>query len=172
MTEFFRVGHITSTHALKGEVKVISTSSDKKRFETLDKVYLCKSDNNFTKENSIELSIDSVKYFKNQVILKFKNINRIEDVEKYVHYNLWVDRDNSIKLNEGEYFVADIIGLDVEDEEGNKLGKVIDCMETGANDVYVVGNDTKEIYIPAIKDCILNIDFEKNIMKVHLLEGL
>ena len=106
------------------------------------------------------------------VILKFKEFNKIEDVSKYVHYNLWINRDDALDLKDGEYYVADIIGLDVIDDTGRILGKIVDCLQTKANDVYVEKSENDEIYIPAIKDCILNVDFGKNMMKVHLLEGL
>lgn len=172
MTEFFRVGIIRHTHALKGEVKVFSTSSDKKKFEKLSTVYISKEENDFKIEDSIPLNIESVRYFNDLIILKFKEFNKIEDAEKYVHYNIWIRRDDALVLNDGEYYIADIIGLDCIDDMGHSLGKIVDCMQTGANDVYVIKNEKDEIYIPAIKDCILNVDFEKNIMKVHLLEGL
>ena len=172
MTEYFRVGIIRHTHALKGEVKVFSTSSEKARFEKLKTVYLSKKADDFKKEESIELNIESVRYFNDLVILKFKEFNVIDEVSKYVHYSIWIKRDDALDLKDGEYYIADIIGLDCIDDTGNNLGTIVDCMQTGANDVYVVKNEKREIYIPAIKDCILDVDFEKNIMKVHLLEGL
>ena len=172
MTEYFRVGIIRHTHALKGEVKVFSTSSEEARFEKLKTVYLSRSDDNFKKEESQEVNIESVRYFNNLVILKFKEFNKIEEVSKYVHYSIWIKRDDALELKDGEYYVADIIGLDCVDDMGHSLGKIVDCMQTGANDVYVVKNESGEIYIPAIKDCIVDINFEKNVMKVHLLEGL
>ncbi len=172
MTEYFRVGIIRHTHALKGEVKVFSTSSEKARFEKLKTVYLSKKADDFKKEESATVNIESVRYFNDLVILKFKEFNTIEEASKYVHYNIWIKRDDALDLKDGEYYIADIIGLDCIDDAGNNLGVIIDCMETGANDVYVVKNEKREIYIPAIKDCILDVDFEKNIMKVHLLEGL
>ena len=164
MEDLLQVGVITSTHGIRGEVKVFPTTDDAARFKKLKNVIL---DNG--KERR-DLEITSVKFFKNQVILKFKGIN---DVEKYKKAPLFVTRENAVPLEENEYFIADLIGLSVISDEGEELGVIDDVLQTGANDVYVVKKaGANDLLIPAIKDCILDVDVENGMMKVHLLAGL
>ena len=166
MEDLLQVGAITSTHGLQGEIKVFPTTDDPKRYSRLKKVWLDSG------KELIPLEVERVKYFKQFVIVKFRGLNRIEDIEKFVKKNLYVTRDQAVKLKKNEYFIADLIGLQVEDEEENELGTLTDVLATGANDVYVVEQNGKEVLIPAIRQCILDVDLEKKRMKVHLLEGL
>ena len=166
MNDFLQVGAITSTHGLQGEVKVFPTTDDPKRYSRLKQVWLD------TGKEKIELEVEKVRYFKQFVIVKFRGLNHIEDVEKYIRKNLYVTRENAVKLKENEYFIADLIGLSVIDDEGKKLGALTDVLSTGANDVYVVTEGEREILIPAIRQCILQVNLEEGFMKVHLLEGL
>lgn len=166
MEQMLRVGVITSTHGVRGEVKVFPTTDDAKRFKTLKKVIL-------DGREPLELSIEQVKFFKNMVILKFKGYDNINDVETWRQRDLLITRDQAVELKEDEYFITDLIGLTVVNEEEAVLGRVKDVLETGANDVYVVElTDGKELLLPAIKDCILNVDLEGGRMKVHVLDGL
>lgn len=165
MEQMLRVGVITSTHGVRGEVKVFPTTDDAKRFKTLKKVIL-------DGREPLELSIEQVKFFKNMVILKFKGYDNINDVETWRQRDLLITRDQAVELKEDEYFITDLIGLTVVNEEA-VLGRVKDVLETGANDVYVVElTGGKELLLPAIKDCILNVDLEGGRMKVHVLDGL
>ena len=166
MEQMLRVGVITSTHGVRGEVKVFPTTDDAKRFKTLKKVIL-------DGREPLELSIEQVKFFKNMVILKFKGYDNINDVETWRQRDLMITRDQAVELKEDEYFITDLIGLTVVNEEEAVLGRVKDVLETGANDVYVVElTGGKELLLPAIKDCILNVDLEGGRMKVHVLDGL
>lgn len=166
MEQMLRVGVITSTHGVRGEVKVFPTTDDAKRFKTLKKVIL-------DGREPLELSIEQVKFFKNMVILKFKGYDNINDVETWRQRDLLITRDQAVELKEDEYFITDLIGLTVVNEEEAVLGRVKDVLETGANDVYVVEfTGGKELLLPAIKDCILNVDLEGGRMKVHVLDGL
>lgn len=166
MEQMLRVGIITSTHGVRGEVKVFPTTDDAKRFKTLKKVIL-------DGREPLELSIEQVKFFKNMVILKFKGYDNINDVETWRQRDLLITRDQAVELKEDEYFITDLIGLTVVNEEEAVLGRVKDVLETGANDVYVVElTGGKELLLPAIKDCILNVDLEGGRMKVHVLDGL
>ena len=166
MEQMLRVGVITSTHGVRGEVKVFPTTNDAKRFKTLKKVIL-------DGREPLELSIEQVKFFKNMVILKFKGYDNINDVETWRQRDLLITRDQAVELKEDEYFITDLIGLTVVNEEEAVLGRVKDVLETGANDVYVVElTGGKELLLPAIKDCILNVDLEGGRMKVHVLDGL
>ncbi|MDD2958424.1 MAG: ribosome maturation factor RimM [Lachnospiraceae bacterium] len=166
MTDLLQVGAITSTHGLKGEVKVFPTTDDPTRYDQMKEVWLD------TGKEKLKLEVERVKYFKQFVIVKFRGLDRIEDIEKYVKKNLYVTRENAVKLQENEYFIADLIGLSVVDEAGEELGILDDVLSTGANDVYVVKKGDNEILIPAIRQCILQVSTEERFMKVHLLEGL
>lgn len=167
MEERLQVGVISSTHGVRGEVKVFPTTDDAARFKKLKEVILVSGK---TEKN---LKITGVKFFKQFVILKFEGIDTLNDVEMYKGAGLYVSRKNAVKLQKDEYFIADLINLSVLDEQGNKLGILCDVIKTGANDVYVVKTDEgKELLFPAIKECILKIDFQSGEMTVHVMDGL
>ena len=167
MEDLLQVGIIASTHGVRGEVKVYPTTDDPRRFRRLKEVVLD------TGKEKINLEIEGVKFFKQFVILKFKGLDNINDIEKYRQKSLYVTRKNAVRLQRDEYFIADLIGLKVQDEDGKELGTVKDVIETGANDVYEVEMaDGKSLLLPAIKQCILNVDVENGTMQVHVLEGL
>ena len=167
MEDLLQVGIITSTHGVRGEVKVYPTTDDPRRFRRLKEVVLD------TGREKINLEFEGVKFFKQFVILKFKGLDNINDIEKYRQKSLYVTRKNAVRLQRDEYFIADLIGLKVQDEDGTELGTVKDVIETGANDVYEVEMaDGRSLLLPAIKQCILNVDVENGMMQVHVLEGL
>lgn len=167
MEEMLRVGVISSTHGVRGEVKVYPTTDDPKRFKQLKEVTLD------TGKELLPMEIQGVKFFKNMVILKFKDYDSINAIEKYKGKDLLIHRSQAVPLKEGENFIVDLIGLTVITDEGETLGKLTDVLKTGANDVYVVEMPSgKEVLIPVIKPCILNVDLEAGQVKVHLLEGL
>ena len=167
MEDLLQVGVITSTHGVRGEVKVFPTTDDPARFKKLKQVILD------TGKKQLNLEIAGVKFFKNMVILKFKGIDNINDVEKYRQKSLFVTRENAVKLKKNEYFIADLIGLQVETDEGEVLGVLDEVLQTGANDVYVIkAEGADDLLIPAIKDCVKNVDVEAGKMQVHLLPGL
>ena len=166
MEEKLRVGVICATHGLRGEVKVFPTTDDPSRFKKIKEVYLVK--------NHAErlLTIKSVRFFKQYVMLSFAGFERIEDVEPIVKGELYVTRDNATPLGENEYYIADLIGMDVFDEEGALIGVVREVLQTGANDVYVIACPDRELLLPAIKECVQSVDTQGNRMVVHILEGL
>lgn len=167
MEQFLRVGVISSTHGIRGEVKVYPTTDDPERFLDLDEVIL-----DTGREHKI-LEIEGVKFFKNQVILKFKGYDNINDIEKYLKKDLLVDREHAVELGESENFIADLIDMEVVTDEGKVLGTLTDVIETGANDVYAVKTpEGKEILLPAIRDCILDVNVDEKRMTVHVMEGL
>ena len=157
MEDLLQVGVITTTHGIRGEVKVYPTTDDVHRFEELESVLL-----------------DTGKeYFKQYAILKFKGIDNINDIEKYKGKSLFVTRENAQPLGEDEYYIADLIGMEVHLEDGSHFGTLKDVMETGANDVYIIKTEEgKEVLIPAIYECILDVDVEAGKMEIHLLDGL
>ncbi len=167
MEEMLRVGVISSTHGVRGEVKVFPTTDDPARFRDLERVMLD------TGKGYLELEITGVKFFKNMVILKFKGYDNINDIQCYKGRDLLIHREQAVPLEEGEYFIADLIGLQVITDEEKVLGTLKDVMKTGANDVYVVDMEMgKEVLIPVIPQCVLKVDLEAGQVKVHLLEGL
>ena len=167
MEDFFRVGVISSTHGVRGEVKVFPTTDDVQRFKKLKEVLLD------TGKEKLPLEIQGVKFFKQFAILKFKGYDNINDIEKYKGKELWVTRENAVPLEENEYYIADLIGLTVLSDEDEELGTLTDVLQTGANDVYVVKlKNGKEGLFPAIADCVQSVDIEKGIMVVHVMEGL
>ena len=167
MEELLQVGVITSTHGVRGEVKVFPTTDDPNRFKSLKHVLLD------TGREKKSLEVQGVKFFKQFVILKFKGIDNINDIERYKRCPLLVTRENAVSLEEDEYFVADMIGMKVITEDGTEFGTLSDVMETGANDVYVIDSkEHGEVLMPAIKECVLNVDMESGIITVHLMNGL
>lgn len=162
-----QVGVISSTHGVRGEVKVFPTTDDVKRFKRLKEVILD------TGKEELALEIEGVKFFKQFVILKFKGFDNINDIEKYKGKSLMVTRANAVRLRKDEYFIADLQGLAVVNEENQVIGTLRDVMETGANDVYIVDmTDGREVLIPAIKECILNVDVEGGKIQIHIMDGL
>ena len=152
---------------MAGEVKVFPTTDDPKRFKKLKQVLLD------TGKDMLPLGVEHVKFFKNMVILKFKGYDRIEDIMGFKGKNLYVTRENAVRLKKDEYFIADLIGMKVYTEDEAYLGELTEVITTGANDVYTVRMENgKDVLIPAIGQCILNVDVEHETMQVHLLEGL
>ena len=167
MEDLLKVGVITTTHGVRGEVKVFPTTDDTERFLELEYVLLD------TGRELRRLDIKNVRFFKNLVILKFDGIDNINDIEKYKGKDLWIPREEAQELDEDEYYIADLQGLNVVLEDGTEFGTLRDVMETGANDVYIIdSNEHGEVLLPAIKECILDVDLEKNTMTVHLMKGL
>ena len=167
MEQLLQVGVITQPHGVRGEVKVFPTTDDPVRFKKLKKVILD------TGKEKLDLEVEHVKFFKQFVIVKFKEFDNINDIERYKRWPLLVTRENAVPLEEDEYFVADMIGMKVITEDGTEFGTLSDVMETGANDVYVIDSkEHGEVLMPAIKECVLNVDMESGIITVHLMNGL
>ena len=167
MEDLLKVGVITTTHGVRGEVKVYPTTDEPERFLELDYVLLD------TGRELRKLEIKNVKFFKNLVILKFKGVDNINDIEKYKGRDLWIPREEGQELEEDEYYIADLLGMSVVLEDGQEFGTLKDVMETGANDVYIIDSaEHGEVLLPAIKECILDVDLEKNVMTIHLMKWL
>ena len=167
MEDFLKVGVITTTHGVRGEVKIYPTTDEPERFLELDHVLLD------TGKEFRDLEIKNVRFFKNLVILKFKGIDNINDIEKYKGHDLWIPREEGQELDEDEYYIADLLGLRVILDDGTEFGTLKNVMETGANDVYIIDTNAHgEVLVPAIRECIQDIDLEKNTMTIHLMKGL
>lgn len=168
MENYFEIGKITGTHGIRGTMRVFPTTEDPSRFERL-------------KEITVEIRgkrevfhIKKVAYQKNMILLTVKEIDDINAAELYKNARILIPDAEALPLGEDEYYTRDLYGLRVVTEDGEELGELVQIYETGANDVYAVKKegDKKELLIPAIKDCILQIDIAAGVMTVHLLEGL
>lgn len=167
MEDYLRVGVISTTHGIHGEVKVFPTTDDPNRFTELKNIFLD------TGKEYIPLEITNVKFFKQLVILKFKGIDNINDIEKYRGKDLLINREDAVELSDDEYFIYDLIDSEVFTDDGAKLGILTEILTTQANDVYIVTTpDNKELLLPAIKECILDIDVEGKRITVHMMKGL
>ena len=181
MEDMLRVGVISSTHGLKGEVKGFPTTDDVSRFSSLKKVFIETNPNNRTGKAGTEIQemeVEGVKYFKQFAIVKFKGIDRIEAVEKYKGKDLLIRREDAVPLEENEYFITDLIGLTVINEaDGTEIGTLVDVIQTGANDVYQIRTlpgitKNQQLLLPAIKQCVIEVDIENRVMKVQIMKGL
>ena len=166
MEDLLKVGVITTTHGVRGEVKVYPTTDEPERFLDLEYVLLD------TGKELRRLDIKNVRFFKNLVILKFDGIDNINDIEKYKGCDLYVTRENAIPLEEGEVYLADIINSKVITEDGEEFGELVDILETGANLVFVVKHDGKEVLLPDIPDCVKEVDDKNKVVTVHIMKGL
>ncbi len=166
MNDLFRVGVLSGTHGLKGDVKVYPTTDDPEKFMRLKEVFLD------TKKEMLTMKIAAAKPYKNMYLLRFEGYEDINLIEKYSKCELYVGRENAVPLEDGEHYIADLIGLKVVTDTDEDFGTVKDIMRTGANDVYVVDKDGQEVLIPSIPDCILSVDLEEGVVTVHLLKGL
>lgn len=138
MQERLKIGQIVNTVGLKGFVRVVPYTDDNTRFELLKSVYLV------DKKHYKKYEIEEVKYQKNLVLLKFKNINDINEAENLKNLYIEIDRKDAVKLPENSYFIVDLIGLDVINIENQEsLGKIEDVFSTKSNDVYVVKNELR-----------------------------
>jgi 16S rRNA processing protein RimM len=159
MKEFITVGQIINTHGLKGELKVFPLTDDMKRFRKLKKVYI----------DGIERDVVWCKLQTKTVVLKIEGIDSIEDAAKYKETYLEVSREDAIKLPKGRYFVTDIIGCNVIDENGIELGRIHDVIHTPSNDVYWI-KEGKELLIPVLKSIVVNVDVENKQIVIKPVE--
>jgi 16S rRNA processing protein RimM len=167
MEDLLQVGAIIKAHGVHGEVKVYPTTDDPARFKQLKTVLLD------TGREQREMEVTGVKFFKNLVILKFKGLDSMNDVEPLRQAKLFVTREDAVELGEDEYFIADLIGMQAVSDEGEALGTISDVLQTGANDVYVISSEgAADLLVSAIHDCIRHVDTERGVMTIHLLPGL
>ena len=167
MVSEMQVGIITQTHGIRGEVKVFPTTDDVGRFKKLKQVIMD------TGKERLNLEIEGVKFFKQYAIIKFKGYDSINDIEKYKSAKLYIKREQAVKLKKDEYFIADLIDMEVVTEEGEHFGRIKDVLVTGANDVYIVTReDGTEVLLPAIKQCVKSVELEQGRITVHIMDGL
>ena len=167
MEDYFKIGIITSSHGVRGEMKVFPTTDDTRRFKKCKEVYV------EDKTGLVMYEVESARVSPDKVLLKLKGIDAPEEAVKLRQRGIFVDREHAVKLSKDEYFIADLIGLEVRNEDGDRIGVIEEVLPTGANDVYQIAMDDKrELLLPAIKDCILEVNVEQGFMRVHVLDGL
>ena len=165
MVEYFDIGYISNTHALKGELKVRPYTDDAKRFESLKKILV-----DFNGK-LVSYDIESVRYQKDIVLLKLKTIDSIEEAEKLKNHYIKISRNDAKDLEDGEYFIADLIGCEVYQNE--LLGVLDDIFTAGAGDVYVIKRKgKKDLLLPALKSVIKNVDIVGRRIDVEVPRGL
>jgi len=169
MLQYFEIGKIVNTHGIKGEVKVIPLTDDPIRFKKIKSAYISSE----IAENMQEYNFEGVKYHKNFVILKIKDINNSNEAEKLKDKFIIINRDDAVKLPRDSFFVCDLINCSVYDEKGNSLGILVDILQTGSNDVYIVRDENKkELLIPALKSVVKEVSVEDKKIIVELPQGL
>lgn len=162
------VGKITTTHGLRGTVKVLPMTEKKERFYDLTQIMAELADG-----KQKVLTIEGISSFKEGFLMDFKEIKDVNAAQKLRGAYLQIPRSQAMELEEGEYYIFEIIGAEVFTDEGERLGILENVIETGANDVYEVKTeDGKEILIPVIPDCVLEVNTEEKKVVVHLLEGM
>ena len=167
MEDYFKIGIITSSHGVRGEMKVFPTTDDTRRFKKCREVYV------EDKTGLVMYEVESARVSPDKVLLKLKGIDTPEEAVKLRQRGVFVDREHAVKLSKDEYFIADLIGLEVRNEDRDRIGVIEEVLPTGANDVYQIAmDDGRELLLPAIKDCILEVNVEQGFMRVHVLDGL
>ena len=166
--DFLQVGKIVNTHALQGEVKVVSNSDFKEdRFKKGSTLVI-----DFNGEH-VEVTVATHRVHKGADLLKFKHLNSINDVEKYKGCALLVSTDELEELEENEFYYFEIIGCEVVTTDGEKIGEISEILETGANDVWVVKRQgQKDALIPYIEDVVKDVDIDAKTVTIQVLEGL
>lgn len=167
MTKYLEIGQIVNTFGIKGMVKVKPFTDNIKKFSKFKTIYVK------NKNEKKEYKIQEVKYHKNMVLIKFENIDTIEQAEPLRNSYLLIDRNQEEPLEQGTYYITDLIGIQVYTENDVLLGIIDDIYNTGSSDIYVVKDEQgKQILLPAISDVILKIDLENKKIIVHLIPGL
>jgi 16S rRNA processing protein RimM len=172
MEKWFNVGKIVNTHGIKGEIRVISrTDFADERYKPGNKLYIFSDDH--SKQSPIEVTIATHRQHKNFDLLTFEGYYNVNDVEKYKNCLLKVPESFLGELEEDEYYFHEIIGCVVETTEGEEIGKIVEILTPGANDVWVIkGKGGKEILIPFIQEVVKNVDIAAKKIIIDPMEGL
>ena len=169
MLQYFEIGKIVNTHGVRGEVKVVPLTDDPKRFDKLKSAYISST----ISEGMQKYNFEGAKFHKTFVLLKIKDINDANEAEKLKGKFIIINREDAVKLPKDSFFICDLINCEVYDEKANKLGILIDILQTGSNDVYVVCDENKkEILIPALKSVVKEVSIENKKITVELPQGL
>lgn len=163
-TEVITIGKIVAPHGVRGDVRIIPLTDFPDRFYTVEAVLV---------DDVGELAVESARQHKKFILLKFAGFDSLNDSERLRGKLIKIKRADAVKLPKGQYYIFDIIGLAVVDEDGVPLGIITDVLQPGSNDVYVVQQpDKTELLIPAIKEVVKKIDIEGQQMVVKLQEEM
>ncbi|MCL6598791.1 MAG: ribosome maturation factor RimM [Alicyclobacillus macrosporangiidus] len=168
---YYTVGAITGTHGLRGEVKVVSrTDFPELRFRRGSRLYIRQPGGTPV----AEVTVRSGRQHKQWWLVAFQGMLSINDVERFKGMELCVHESQLQTLPEGTYYIHQLIGLDVVADDGRRVGRLVEVLRPGANDVYVVRGplQKKDVLLPAIPECVLDVDLAAKRMTVHLLPGL
>jgi len=154
--DYLKIGYVKKPQGLKGEIKVEPLTDDINRFYDLDWVYIRDS-----KMGVRQIPIRGIRVQKDHVYLSLEGVTNRDQAEQLRHQYLWIDREHAVKLPEGFYFICDIIGCQAYDLQGVLLGEVVDVLQPGSNDVYVIKGNGKEILVPALRSVVKKIDIQE-----------
>lgn len=161
--EKIKIGQIVNVVALKGEVKVYNYSDYKERFEELDYIYV----------EDKKTNIENVRYMKEMVILKLEGSNDRNAAEALKGKNVYIGQDQLRELPEDTYYIRDLIGLEIRDQEDKKIGNLKDVIQNSAQDLYEIELENKNVtLIPAVEEFILDINLQEKYIKVKIIEGM
>ena len=163
---YLAIGKIVRAHGLRGEVSVAVLTGFPERFETTEWVYL---GNEF---EATAYRVESYRWHKDNVLLTLAGITDRTQAEVLKGQFVQVPIEEAVSLPEGSYYLYQLIGLQVQTTTGEFLGTITNVMETGANDVYVVQNEERELLLPAIPDVIKTVDIANGTMVVQVIDGL
>lgn len=164
--EYIEAGKIVTTHGVRGEVKLYPWCDDPEMFLDIETIYL-------DAKGQKPLALEGVRFVKNMPLLKIEGVNSIDEAAKLRDKIIYIHRDD-IPMEEGEYLIQDLMGLQVVDaDDGHLYGELTQVSPTGANDVYHIRfTDGKERLIPAIPQVVIEVDLDGGVMKIRPLEGL
>ena len=159
------IGYLRRPHGVRGEIIMDLHTDFPQRIKSGRKVLIGEQHQPFT--------LDTVRPHSDGLLVSIRGVDTPEEVGKYRNQWVYVKASDVPPLPEGKHYQYELIDLDVVDENGNPLGKLVEILETGANDVYVIRDGSgKEILLPAIPSVILDLDMSQRTLRVHLLEGL
>jgi len=166
MEQFFRIGQVSTSHGVKGAMKIIATTSDPKRYSLLKTVLYSASLEELV--NPVEWHVTNVAYQADRVLLTVAEITDCDQAFARAGGSLWIRREDALPLGEGEFYTADLIGAEVKDDEGNLVGKVKEFYTlVNKQEVMVVRGKTEDYEFPVIKECLLNVNVEAKSITVH-----
>ncbi|MGI6705420.1 MAG: ribosome maturation factor RimM [Clostridia bacterium] len=161
--DYLKIGYIKKPQGMKGEIKVEPLTNDINRFYDLDWVYIRDSTMGIRR-----ISIRGVRVHKDHVYLYLEGVANRDQAEQLRNQYLWIDREHAVKLPEGFYYTCDIIGCQAYDPKGVLLGEVVDVLQTGSNDVYVIEGNDNEILVPALHAVVKKIDIQEKRIQIDM----
>lgn len=165
--EFIEIARVVKLIGLKGELKVIPLTRIPRDLERYRTFHIARKDGEFT-----AFQVEQIRTRPGFAGIRLAGLDSIERAETFIGQTLWIHRSQLQEPEEGEYYIRDLIGLQVVSTGGETLGTLTDVIELPAHDVYEVSADGTELLIPAVSDIVLNVDMKQRRMTVRLLDGL